>query len=377
METAECTDTRFASVVNSAMDAIILVDAQRMITHFNPAAEQVFRCSAAEAIGESINKFLPARFHEAHDRHMCEYARSGATIRSMHSPGIVTGLRADGEEFPVEATISGGEAAGEPFYAVILRDITQRQMAEGVLRKAENAQANEAVRLYQHERTIASAIQQQLFASQMPSVPFATVRGRNIACEDVGGDFYDVLATPQEVAMMIADTSAKGISAALQSSILQGIIYSQLLSNTALSKIAEVINRFLGARGLSYATVIISRLTAGGEFEFVNCGHIKPLLISGDKVTRLEEANLPVGMFPNAVYLSARRRLHAGDRLLLVSDGVTEAEDSVGACFGDERLEQLAAASATPDEIFAAMQTFCDRRPQTDDCTALEVTFHG
>lgn len=375
METLEA--TRFATVISSAMDAIILVDSQSVITLFNPAAEQVFRCPAAEAIGQSINKFLPARFHKAHDKHMCEYARSGATIRSMHAPGTVTGLRADGEEFPVEATISGGEAEGEPFYAVILRDITQRQMAEGVLREAQNAQAKEAVRLYQHERSIASAIQQRLFAYQMPSVPFATVRGHNIACEDVGGDFYDVIATPEEVAMVIADTSAKGISAALQSSILQGIIYSQLLSNTALSKIAEVINRFLCARGLSYATVIISRLTAGGELEFVNCGHVKPLLISGDEITRLEETNLPVGMFPSAVYQSGRRRLHAGARLLLVSDGVTETGEETGACFGDERLGQLAAAGATPDEIFAAMQTFCEGRPMTDDCTILAVTFHG
>lgn len=375
METLE--DTRFASVISSAMDAIILVNSQNVITLFNPAAEQVFCCPAAEAMGQSINKFLPVRFHEAHDKHMCEYARSGATIRSMHAPGVVTGLRANGDEFPVEATISGGEAEGGPFYAVILRDITQRQIAEGVLREAENAEAKEAVRLYQHERSVASDIQQRLFASRMPDVPFATVRGCNIACENVGGDFYDVIATPDEVAMMIADTSAKGVSAALQSSILQGIIYSQLLSNTALSKIAEVINRFLCARGLSYATAIIARLIAGGEFEFVNCGHVKPLLISGDNVTRLEEANLPVGMFPNAVYQSGRRSLHAGARLLLVTDGVTEAEDSAGACFGDERLGQLAAAGATPDEVFTAMQTFCEGRPQTDDCTALAVTFHG
>lgn len=138
-----------------------------------------------------------------------------------------------------------------------------------------------------------------------------------------------------------------------------------------------MINRFLCARGLNYATGIIARLTAGGELEFVNCGHLKPLLISGREVSRLEEANLPVGMFPNAVYQSGQRRLHAGDRLLLVSDGLTEAEDSVGACFGDERLGQLAAAGATPDEIFAAIQTFCDGRPQADDCTALDVTFHG
>lgn len=107
---------------------------------------------------------------------------------------------------------------------MILRDITLRQVVEKVLRKAENAQANEAVRLYQHERTIASAIQQRLFPSALPSVPFASVRGRNIACQDVGGDFYDMIATPEAVAVVIADACGKGISAALQSSILQGII---------------------------------------------------------------------------------------------------------------------------------------------------------
>jgi len=370
-------DTRFAKVIDSAMDAIVLADSRNRITVFNPAAQKVFRCTAAEAIGKPINKLLPARFHEAHGKHMREYARSGATTRTMHLPGVVTGLRADGEEFPAEATISAGEANGEPFYAVILRDITQRLRAEEILRKAENAQVTETVKRYQIERSIASGIQQRLFTSQMPSVPFATVQARNIACADIGGDFYDVIALPGKLAIVIADSSAKGISAALQASILQGIIHSQLLSDTPLHKLAEVINRFLCARGLGYATAIILYLTAGGELELVNCGHIRPLLVSGDVIAPLEDANLPVGFFPDVVYQSARCRLRTGDRLLLVSDGVTEAEDGGGNCFGGQRLNQLAAAGAVPAEILAAMRTFCENKPLADDCTVLTVTFLG
>ncbi len=370
-------DTRFARVIDSAMDAIILVNSKNQITLFNPAAQKVFRCTAAEAMGQPINKFVPARFHKAHDKHMREFAHSGATIRTMHALGMVTGLRADGEEFPAEATISGGEANGEPFYAVILRDITQRLQAEELLRKTENARLTEAVERHQIERSIASRIQQRLVPSQMPRVPFATVEAHSIACADIGGDFYDVIALPEKLAIVIADSSAKGISAALQASILQGIMHSQLRSDMPLPKLALGINRFLCGRGLGYATAIIMYLTADGELEFINCGQVRPLLVSGNTMTPLDDATLPVGLFPDSVYQSSRSKLQAGDRLLVFSDGVTEAENGAGACFSDKCLKQLATAGATPDGILAAMQAFCEDRPLADDCTVLSVTFSG
>ena len=90
----------------------------------------MFLCPAAEAIGQSLDRFIPARFHDAHRRHVEGFGRTSVTKRTMGALGAVYGLRADGEEFPVEASISQLESNGEKFFTVILRDITARRRAE-------------------------------------------------------------------------------------------------------------------------------------------------------------------------------------------------------------------------------------------------------
>jgi PAS domain S-box-containing protein len=133
-------EERLAAVIGTAMDAIITVDEERCVLLFNHAAEQTFRCSAAEAIGKPLDRFLPARFWEAHDAHIRAFGAIGAigaigqTARSMTSPATLAGLRADGQEFPIEATISEASIAGQKLYTVILRDITLRRESEELAR---------------------------------------------------------------------------------------------------------------------------------------------------------------------------------------------------------------------------------------------------
>jgi PAS domain S-box-containing protein len=119
-----------SGIVASAMDAIITVDADHRIRVFNAAAERMFQCTVDEAIGESLDRYIPERFREAHRRHITDFGYSNTTKRSMGSLGAVFGLRANGEEFPIEASISQIETAGQKLFTVILRDITARQQAE-------------------------------------------------------------------------------------------------------------------------------------------------------------------------------------------------------------------------------------------------------
>jgi PAS domain S-box-containing protein len=121
---------RLAGIVDSAMDAIITVDDEQRIVLFNRAAEKMFRCSAEEAIGELLNRFIPERFRAIHPSHIQSFGQTGTTTRTMAGTRTVYGLRADGEEFPLEASISQLEAEGRKFYTVILRDITERKRAE-------------------------------------------------------------------------------------------------------------------------------------------------------------------------------------------------------------------------------------------------------
>lgn len=128
---------RLEGIIQSAMDAILTVDEKQQILLFNQAAEQMFRCPAREAIGQSIDRFIPNRFRGAHHDHVRKFARSGVTSRKMGSLGTITGLRADGEEFPIEAAISQVSIEGKRFYTVVLRDITERKRAERLLSQSE------------------------------------------------------------------------------------------------------------------------------------------------------------------------------------------------------------------------------------------------
>ncbi len=122
-------------IVSSAMDAIISVDANDRIILFNRAAERVFRCGAAEAMGGRMDRFIPARYREQHAAHMKKFASAGDPGRQAGRLETLCGLRADGEEFPMEVTISRYESGGEQAFTVILRDITRRLREEAAMRR--------------------------------------------------------------------------------------------------------------------------------------------------------------------------------------------------------------------------------------------------
>ncbi|MGH9669940.1 MAG: SpoIIE family protein phosphatase [Terriglobales bacterium] len=251
--------------------------------------------------------------------------------------------------------------------------------AAALVENANLAQAEEASKRYQQEVAIAASIQQRLMTVTIPDVPYARLRAKNLACRDIGGDFFDVVTTPEGMTVVITDVCGKGISAAILASILQGMIYSQLVAHVPLAEIVFSTNRFLCQKGLGekYATIVLARLSPAGELEYVNCGHVPPVLVAGEKAERIRNLNLPIGLLPEATYESERLSLKTGDRLVLVTDGVTEAENAEGEFFGDERLEAAANSAEPFDQILEAVQSYCGDTPLSDDCTVVALTYSG
>jgi PAS domain S-box-containing protein len=130
----EASEARLASILDSAMDAILTVDDEQNIVLFNRSAEKVFGVRREAVIGTGVDRFLPARFRAGHRAHVEEFGRTGATGRRMGDATTLWALRADGGEFPIEASISQAVEGGKRFYTVILRDITRRKQFEDALR---------------------------------------------------------------------------------------------------------------------------------------------------------------------------------------------------------------------------------------------------
>jgi sigma-B regulation protein RsbU (phosphoserine phosphatase) len=249
--------------------------------------------------------------------------------------------------------------------------------AASLIENARLVQAEEEARRYQQELSIAASIQQRLMQVKIPEVPFARLRGRNLSCKEIGGDFFDAVNTKEGLAVVLADVSGKGVSAALLASTLQGMIYSHLSAGMPLLNVVSAVNRFFTDKlvGEKYATVLLVRLRKDGELEYVNCGHVPPLLVCAGEVIRPTHGNVPVGLLADATFESATCQMKSGDRFILVTDGVTEAENAMGDFFEDFRLEAAACKSPTLEGIFSAVTEFCAGNPLSDDCTVVELCY--
>jgi PAS domain S-box-containing protein len=145
---------RLAGIIDSAMDAIITIDEAQRVVLFNAAAERMFGCAAPEALGQPLERFIPAPLRAAHRAHVRAFAEAGVTRRAMGQLGHLTGLRADGTTFPFEASISQITAGQAKLFTAIVRDATERRRAEQL--QAENVRLEEASRRFEEANRLKS-----------------------------------------------------------------------------------------------------------------------------------------------------------------------------------------------------------------------------
>ena len=133
----QAVELQLAGIIHSAMDAIITMNDAQQIVQFNKAAEKMFGCPARDAMGTSIDRFIPERFRAVHGNHVKSFRQTAVTDRRMGALGSISGVRANGEEFPIEASISQFRKGEDRFFTVILRDITERKRLEQQLHQTE------------------------------------------------------------------------------------------------------------------------------------------------------------------------------------------------------------------------------------------------
>lgn len=249
--------------------------------------------------------------------------------------------------------------------------------AAALLHNALLAEAEFKARQVREELAVAAKIQSGLMSIALPELPYAVMQATSVPCLEIGGDFYSAVALDDCLCVGIADVSGKGVSAAIVAATLQGIIHAQMLSRQSLPEIAALLNQFLYTRQVGkYATLVLLKLYKDGRVEYMNCGHIQPLIVRGKKVERLTEANLIVGLLPEVAYTSAHCTLEPGDRLLLVTDGLVEAEDPAGEPFGDAGLDAIAHFGDN-QAILDRVAAFHAPNPAQDDCTMLQIRYTG
>jgi PAS domain S-box-containing protein len=125
------------AIIGSMMDAIITVDEGNRVVMFNRAAESMFLCPAADAIGQPFDRFIPERLRQAHQGHVSAFAQMQAISPAIGRAGTSVGLRANGKEFPFEASISHSVVEDQNLFTAIMRDITERKEAEEMLQASQ------------------------------------------------------------------------------------------------------------------------------------------------------------------------------------------------------------------------------------------------
>ncbi|MGA9593444.1 MAG: SpoIIE family protein phosphatase [Candidatus Acidiferrales bacterium] len=238
-----------------------------------------------------------------------------------------------------------------------------------------------------HEIEIASQIQRTLLPKSVPNTPDLAVAGSTLSCQSVGGDCFDVIElSGGRHGFFVGDVSGKGISAALLATLLQGVFFTTAAMDIALAGIFSRVNQYLCERSGEdrYATVFYGILDKAGRFEYVNAGHVPPLLRrKSGALEGLGSANFPVGMFAEAEYQSARAQLEPGDFLVIYSDGVSEASNNRNELFEEARLRAImeSFAGRSVDDMATAirdgMKAFTEGAPQSDDITLLVIQYKG
>jgi sigma-B regulation protein RsbU (phosphoserine phosphatase) len=259
--------------------------------------------------------------------------------------------------------------------------------ASTILENARLLEGERARQRMEEELKIARQIQESLLPRELPTSGWLCAAGRSIPSRQVGGDYFDLRQiSPSAWALINADVSGKGVSSALLASLLQGVFLAAPFISISAEEAMARLNSFLLERtgGEKYATLFFGTLDRDGLLRYVNAGHGDALLVrAAGRLDPLPPTGFPVGMLEEAAYTAEEVRLAGGDKLLLHTDGLSEAEDVEGNPFGEAGIRQVALANTRSDSqamfesLAAALAAHTGGAAQKDDITFMIVEYRS
>jgi sigma-B regulation protein RsbU (phosphoserine phosphatase) len=241
-----------------------------------------------------------------------------------------------------------------------------------------------AVRLEMHEQELERAreIQQSLLPKDIPQLPGFEVAGAWQPARTVGGDYFDVLKLGESrLAICIADVVGKGVSAALLMANVQATVRAFARDSASPAWVCTKVNSVLCGNipTEKFVTFFYGVLDNDTHtLQYRNAGHPYPIIVSSGSIGQLEQGGAVLGVFPAWKYEDSSIKLNSGDRLLLFTDGITEASGSDGLEFGEDNLAAFAkahsasSASELNNRLLAQVTSFCAAQFH-DDATLLVI----
>jgi serine phosphatase RsbU (regulator of sigma subunit) len=242
---------------------------------------------------------------------------------------------------------------------------------------------------YDQELKVAAAIQRGLLPEPNVNGAFFTAAASSAPCLAVGGDFFDYVDLPGgSFGFIVGDVAGKGSPAALLASAVTGMFGAESTYQISPAALISRLNHGLFRRSIEnrFLTTFYGVLAPGGALTFTNGGHNAPVLVSATGVRRLETGGMVLGLFEQSTFEEETVALQPGDFVIAFSDGVTEALNTTGEEYMDDRLlasidrQRKAGVTSAPQflqNLLEDVRTFCDGEMPHDDITLLMVRYDG